>query len=271
MKFILLTALHLLPCLLFGQRTTCLPDFFDYSAPDTIALALSEEDQILQKIELGVPGEPYVKNGEKWISLLGAWCTVSYDSAQWTLIKTNTYAPGLGCNGVAFSVGGNLFDIRNGVLRQRNRIAHSTNGDTIQFHVVDSIGQTQIYSWVLISGTESELHLQKSTPLETTEPGKQSFSSFFGSEDYLKTVSREMNGKTISYNRQTCSLECIDASGKTQWRKELSEEDGKLMFLTELDSKLQHCDRIFQLEDKRIFLLDSRTGKIRSAKAKRFD
>ncbi|MES2554651.1 MAG: hypothetical protein V4604_00795 [Bacteroidota bacterium] len=67
---------------------------------------VSEEDQILQQIQLDEPSEPIIRFGKEHINLLGKWCYAEIDSNSFVLSKTPDSLAQKNCREISFGYWG---------------------------------------------------------------------------------------------------------------------------------------------------------------------
>jgi len=96
-----------------------------------------------------------------------------------------------------------------------------------------------------------------------TTSGDTDFPRIFGEgKDYNGTILVTADNYSIKYSRDDCNIKCVNSKGQEKWTSDLSKLSCELIYFALIPkTKIKKCDIYFQLKDKRIFLLKSRTGK----------
>ena len=101
---------------------------------------------------------------------------------------------------------------------------------------------------------------------------KDAFPKILGEKEYKGTTLTTAANYSIKYSKESCNIKCIDDKGQEKWTTDLNKLECELTYFAKLpNDKIKNCDIILQLKDKRIFVLKSKTGKIKAVSSKEFD
>lgn len=224
-----------------------------------------DDDDLLMLIELGTPNLPYIRYRKTWINLNGQWCTSRSDSNILHIHKITTSLLSQ-CSGVTFYVGGkftfnhsNAFVSYDPLNRRTYRFEIQDSTLSINYPINGSLTKTVAY--IVVEADSTSIKLQEYGSITTPNKNWR----IFGTPDVDK-VFKTSNNHFISYSADSCFIVCKNKSGRKKWTINLSELGCELLYFEKINGKIKRYDYIFQVSDKRMFGLNSRTGKIKLLK-----
>jgi hypothetical protein len=105
-----------------------------------------------------------------------------------------------------------------------------------------------------------------------SKPKKDIFDRIFGEDSILVYGTATVypgKGQKIVYSREHCSITCFDNAHKILWNTDLTGLNCKLIvfyYRPQYKKKLKGCDILFQLNNKKIYGLKSKNGRIKYLK-----
>lgn|GEM_PF-7092492 len=86
---------------------------------------------------------------------------------------------------------------------------------------------------------------------------------FGADQDYNGSVLALEDGTTLKHDTTTCSITHIDQEGTIMWSKDIRAFGCKLIYFGPLVEEEHDYDVLLQFEDMEVYILRSKTGKIK--------